>query len=111
MKRRADKALLPRYAGHQEQSLLCIGIAEGRDVNGEILALSAALGRVDRGHDRRAALGRQRQEIRASLGIGLAERGSHFKASRTRNIWSCASSPYPIALSRQADRKGPRTKH
>src|SRR3546814_4928323 len=48
LKRRADKALLPMCAGHQEQSLLCIGIAEGRDVNGEILALGAALGRVDR---------------------------------------------------------------
>src|SRR3546814_10657747 len=71
LKRRADKALLPMCAGHQEQSLLCIGIAEGRDVNGEILALGAALGRVDSGHDRRAALGRQRQELRARLGIGL----------------------------------------
>src|SRR3546814_8041807 len=28
LKRRADKALLPMCAGHQEQSLLCIGIAE-----------------------------------------------------------------------------------
>src|SRR3546814_19767177 len=106
LKRRAEKAPRPMCAEHQEQSLLCVGIAEGRDVNGEILALGAALGRVDRGHDRRAALGRQRQELRARLGIGLAERGSHFHASRPRNIWSCASSPFASALSRHAGSSG-----